>query len=223
MYSFVWHELCDWYVEFVKPDLWGDNGEERKRLLRPILLVKVLRDSLKLLHPFMPFITEEIYSYLPGSKGFIMESGFPKEGTHIPKRRRKWITVMDVIKTIRNIRTEMNIHCPAQWSSALCFPSGKEAMDAVKEGEGYIKTLAKVQSLTMLEQGEKPENAAFSVVDANIMWAQQTIEVWIPLKGHIDAPSEIKRLSKDIDKISIANSRLWKKAFERSLHCQGSL
>ena len=198
MYSFVWHELCDWYVEFVKPDLWGDNGEERKKASQAVLL-KVLKDSLKLLHPFMPFITEEIYSYLPGSKGFIMKSAYPEEGQRYPEETGRMTAVMNIIKTIRNIRTEMNIP-PGSMVEAACFPSGKEALASIKEGEGYIKTLARVKDIIMLERGEKPENSAFSVADAG--FAGQTIEVFVPLKGNIDAVSEIKRLSKDMDKIS---------------------
>ncbi|MFZ3072200.1 MAG: valine--tRNA ligase [Thermodesulfobacteriota bacterium] len=199
IYAFVWHELCDWHVEFIKPDLWGDNGEERKKTSQAVL-VKVLRDSLKLLHPFMPFITEEIYSYLPGAKGFLMTAGFPENLQRFPEEEKKMECVMETIRTIRNIRTEANI-LPGVMVDCNIFTKNHVIMAWLKEEERHIKTLAKVSGLHILEHGERPENAAFSVVGG--IKGENPVEVWIPLKGHIDAASEIKRLSKDMDKIAV--------------------
>ncbi|MEK7313925.1 MAG: valine--tRNA ligase, partial [Deltaproteobacteria bacterium] len=213
IYTFVWHELCDWHVEFVKPDLWGDNGEERKKTSQAILLM-VLRNSLKLMHPFMPFITEEINSYLPGASGFIMKSDFPKNLQRFPGEEKKMECVMETIRTIRNIRTEVNI-LPGAMVDCAIFTKNPVAGAWLKEEERHIKTLAKVSGLNIQEDGERPENAAFSVVSG--IKGETPVEVWIPLKGHIDAGAEIKRLSKDIDKIiaelALVEKRLSNEAF----------
>ena len=78
LYRFIWHELCDWYVELSKEDLRGDNGADRQETSRAVL-VSTLKEALKLLHPFMPFITEEIWDKLPGTNGSIMLESFPEE------------------------------------------------------------------------------------------------------------------------------------------------
>ncbi|MEE8574879.1 MAG: valine--tRNA ligase, partial [Thermodesulfobacteriota bacterium] len=108
LYGFVWHELCDWYVELSKKALYGDLGEEQKEVSAAVLL-HVLKESLKMLHPFMPFMTEEIWSYLPGTEDgkSIMEEEFPAPGEEeeVPEMD----TVMAIIGAVRNLRTEVNV------------------------------------------------------------------------------------------------------------------
>ncbi|MDP2682856.1 MAG: valine--tRNA ligase [Deltaproteobacteria bacterium] len=199
-YQFVWHELCDWYVELIKFDLRGENGEERKKTAQTVLL-KILKDSLKLLHPIMPFITEEVWDVLPheeGDKGqgawvsSIMQQPFPKTGVDYPDAERDMILIMDVIKAIRNIRSEMNVS-PALTIEAVCYSSDDSVIKLLETEGRHIKTLAKVSGLKISAPAGRPENCATAVAG--------NIEIFVPLKGLINFEEEEKRLKKDIEKI----------------------
>ncbi|MEK6599358.1 MAG: valine--tRNA ligase, partial [Deltaproteobacteria bacterium] len=199
-YQFVWHELCDWYVELIKFDLRGENSEERKMTAQTVLL-KILKDSLKLLHPIMPFITEEIWDVLPheeGDKGqgagvsSIMQQPFPKTGEDYPDAERDMILIMDVIKAIRNIRSEMNVS-PALTIEAVCYSSDVSVIRLLETEGSHIKTLSKVSVLNISAPAGRPENCATAIAD--------NIEIFIPLKGLINFEEEEKRLKKDIEKI----------------------
>lgn len=209
-YQFIWHELCDWYVELIKLDLRGENGEERKKTAQTILL-KILKDSLKLLHPIMPFITEEIWDVLPvaeeGSRvkgqgsevGWaaptsIMRQAFPQAGEDYPDEARDMTRVMDVIKAIRNIRSEMNV-APAAQIEAICLCNDDAAGTLLTAGEKYIKGLAKVSDLKIMvgaAHPTRPQDAAVAVAGS--------VEIFVPLKGLINFDEEAKRLAKDIEK-----------------------
>ncbi|HKZ46602.1 MAG TPA: valine--tRNA ligase [Thermodesulfobacteriota bacterium] len=199
-YQFVWHELCDWYVELIKFDLRGENGEERKKTAQTVLL-KILKDSLKLLHPIMPFITEEVWDVLPheeGEKGqvawvsSIMQQPFPKTGADYPDAERDMILIMDVIKAIRNIRSEMNVS-PALTIEAVCYSSDDSVIKLLETEGRHIKTLSKVSGLKISAPAGRPENCATAVAG--------NIEIFVPLKGLINFEEEEKRLKKDIEKI----------------------
>ena len=199
-YQFVWHELCDWYVELIKFDLRGENGEERKKTAQTVLL-KILKDSLKLLHPIMPFITEEVWDVLPheeGDKGqgawvgSIMQQPFPKTGADYPDAERDMILIMDVIKAIRNIRSEMNVS-PALTIEAVCYSSDDSVIKLLETEGRHIKTLSKVSGLKISAPAGRPENCATAVAG--------NIEIFVPLKGLINFEEEEKRLKKDIEKI----------------------
>src|SRR3990170_3089786 len=204
IYQFTWHELCDWYVELIKQDLKGENGNERKKTAEVVLL-KVLQDCLKLLHPMMPFITEEVWDVLPrdvevgsqessASSGVrsIMQTPFPKAGEDYPDAERNMIRIMDVIRAIRNIRSEMHIS-PAATIETICYTDDEQTRELLISHEGYIKGLAKVSHLKVSAPAERPENAATAVA-ANV-------EIFVPLKDLINFDEEEKRLAKDIEKI----------------------
>lgn len=192
-YRFIWHELCDWYVELTKEDLHGDSGEERKAIATAVLL-HCLRETLKLLHPFMPFVTEEIYSFLPQTKKTetISTEKFPSNIENIYKEETESMeAVMEVIRTVRNIRMENNIPNKTK-CSCNTFTKDKTIHKALKDGEGYIKTLAKVDSLT-IDQGEKSDKAAFQIAGS--------VEVFVPLGGIVDTSAEIEKLEIELKKI----------------------
>jgi len=188
IYQFIWHELCDWYVEIIKSDLKGEKGEERKRITQALLL-KVLKDALKLLHPFMPFITEEIWSYLPGGDEFIMLSSFPEAGEVYPDAQ-EFARIMDVIRAIRNVRTEMHIP-PGSDIDVIATSEDPYARGLLAKGEGYIKALAKAS--VRVSPGERPKDAVSVVVG--------DIEVFVPLKGVIDLDEEEGRLKREMEKV----------------------
>ncbi len=202
-YQFVWHELCDWYVELIKFDLRGENGEERKMTAQTVLL-KILKDSLKLLHPIMPFITEEIWDVLPheeGDKGqgsgvsSIMQQPFPKTGADYPDAERDMILIMDVIKAIRNIRSEMNV-APAAQIEVICLCTDNIAIQLLTDNQRYIKGLAKVSNLEIMVGKAHPtrtEDAATAITG--------NVEIFVPLKGLINFEEERKRLDRDLEKV----------------------
>ncbi|MBI5327184.1 MAG: valine--tRNA ligase [Deltaproteobacteria bacterium] len=207
-YQFIWHELCDWYVELIKLDLRGENGEERKHTAQDVLLT-VLRDLLKLLHPIIPFITEEVWDVLSvaeeGSRvkgqgaeaGWaaptsIMRQAFPQTGEDYPDAERDMLTITDVIKALRNIRSEMNVS-PAIQIEAICRCSDNSTARLLAIGEQYIKGLAKVSVLKISASAEKPKDAATAITG--------NIEIFVPLKGLINFDDERKRVAKDMEKI----------------------
>jgi valyl-tRNA synthetase len=195
LYRFLWHELCDWYVELVKPDLKGELGEQRKAVASGVL-VWVLKDTLKMLHPFMPFITEEIFGYLSETEGSIMSEAFPEKEKGWPEEASSMETVMDIIRAVRNIRTEMNI-APTTLLDCICFCENGLLTGELLKGERYIKKLARVRELTVSEDGERPRGAAFAIAKGN----GSRVDVFVPLKGHVDFDRETKRLARELEKV----------------------
>ncbi len=114
LYKFVWHEFCDWYLEAVKPTLYGRKGPDRQKAAKRVL-GRALRDTLVLLHPFMPFVTEEIWHKLPGTKGSIMETVFPSDNpgaalmVYDEEAESEMNLIISVITGIRKHKREMNI------------------------------------------------------------------------------------------------------------------
>jgi valyl-tRNA synthetase len=211
LYSFVWHELCDWYVELIKPDLWGDNGDDRKKAAAGVLLA-VLKDTLKLLHPFMPFITEEINSQLPAAKGLLMQERYP-EGLELWEgEEARMEAVMDVIKAVRNIRMDMNVPLGAE-VDCTCFAIDDAVRSALTDGEGYIARLAKVKGLTVLYDGKAPDGAVSAITSGGEVSQSDAsvVEVFVTLKGHVDFDLEIKRLTKGLEKARGEHSAVEKK------------
>ncbi|MBE7413726.1 MAG: valine--tRNA ligase [Deltaproteobacteria bacterium] len=204
LYRFVWHELCDWYVELVKLDLRGESGAERK-LDAQSTLATVMMDTMKLLHPFMPFITEEIAEKLPGHAGSLMAGDFPKEGRAFPDEAARMEDVMDVIRAVRNIRTDMNVP-PSAMADCFCFADDPGLRETLSEGAEYIKLLARVKGLVIAEKGERPGDSVSAVAGAG----QKKAEVFVPLGGLVDFEVEEKRITKELSKAEGEASGLMK-------------
>ncbi|MFQ5442059.1 MAG: valine--tRNA ligase [Thermodesulfobacteriota bacterium] len=206
IYGFVWHELCDWYVELSKKDLRGERGPERKSSSTYVLL-SVLGDTLKLLHPFMPFITEEIYSKLPGAGESIMKEAFPVPGARYDREASDMAVVMDVIRAVRNIRTDVNAAGSLQ-VDCVCFSADSALRQAISGGEEYIRELAKVNTLIVSESGERPPDALSAIAGGA---GGSMVEVFVPLKGLVDFEVEAKRINKALEKIEAEKTVLDKK------------
>ena len=192
-YQFVWHELCDWYVELIKADLRGEKGDERKRTAQAVLL-SVLKDSLKLLHPLMPFITEEIWSVLPQGTEVrsIMQQPFPEAGADYPDAEKDMTCIMDVIRALRNVRSEMNIP-PALNIEAVCYSNEESVRKLLESGRGYINMLARLSSLKVSAPAGRPENAATAIAGG--------VEIFVPLEGLINFEEEKRKLEKEREKV----------------------
>jgi valyl-tRNA synthetase len=194
LYQFVWHEFCDWYLELIKPYLYQDKDVKQKRMTQMTLL-RGLDDILRMLHPFMPFVTEEIWQRLPLKKenGSIMVTPFPKpeERFDDEEAEQEMGLVIEVITALRNIRGEMNIP-PADQVEALLRVKGKEDKERLQRNHLFIQNLARVKSLRVLERVQKPPYSAFAVV--------RNVEIFVPMdRSKIE--EEGKRLRKEISKI----------------------
>jgi len=194
LYAFTWHQFCDWYIELVKDDLYGDDPAVKKRA--QTVLFTVLEQLLRLLHPLMPFITEEIWQALPGVRPVtsIMLADYPT-GAGLPTAAEdaaKMEQLMDVIRAIRNIRGEMDV--PPSKTVAAVFDCRSAASEAVlRDGEGYIRTLARVADLQVGVGIEHPAQAATQIAGE--------VEIFLPLAGLVDVEEEEKRLEKEIAKV----------------------
>lgn len=193
VYDCIWNEYCDWYIEIVKGRLYGDDEEDKKTAR--YVLVRTLTDLLKLLHPFMPFITEEIYSYLPKEKeGFIMVERFPEfdENLTFEEEVSELETAMEAIKAIRNIRAEAEA-APSKVLTAVVVASGDE-LEKIKLGERYIKKMANISEILFTEDKSKvPAEVMSAVING--------AEINIPLDELVDFAVEFERLSKEKKKL----------------------
>ncbi|HKL27399.1 MAG TPA: class I tRNA ligase family protein, partial [Desulfuromonadales bacterium] len=194
LYAFIWHNFCDWYIELVKDDLYGDDPEARRRA--QTVLYQVLERLLRLLHPFMPFISEEIWQALPGRRpcASIMRAEFPS-GRDLPRDpagAERMELVMDVIRAIRNVRGEMNVPPSRQVAVLLECKSG-ESLKVLRDGEPAIRALGRVGELTIEREIERPGQTATQVVG--------DVEILLPLAGLVDIAEEVKRLEKEIAKV----------------------
>ncbi len=196
LYQFVWHEFCDWYLEAVKPILYGHEGETRQAATLSVLW-NVMRETLLLLHPFVPFVTEEIWHRLPGTAGSIMKASLDdgsagQRRVPDPEAEARMDRVVGVITGIRNIRGEMNIQ-PGMTLAAAVQSESAEVRATLEAHKGLIATLARLKTLDVDKPGERPKTAATAIV------ADAT--VFVSLEGIIDFAAEKARLEKEIQKV----------------------
>ena len=194
IYEFVWGELCDWYIELAKPRLYNKENLAERATAQHVLC-EVLGSAMKLLHPYMPFITEEIWQCLPHEGDSIMIAPWPKFQDELVdlEAEKGMSAIMDVVKAIRNMRAEVNA-APGRKAPAILFVD--DSLRSIIEANGaYIKLLGTVDELTIESSGcAKPENAMATVVNS--------IEVYLPLKGLIDVEKENTRLNKELEGLS---------------------
>ncbi|MBQ9992008.1 MAG: class I tRNA ligase family protein, partial [Firmicutes bacterium] len=189
IYDFAWDEFCDWFVELAKNRLY--NGTPVQRYTAQTVLVKVLSGTLELLHPFMPFLTEELWQYLPHEGETIMLAKYPEKSDYpdAPQDAEEMALIMDVIRALRNIRSEMGVQ-PGKKAEIVCITNADNAA-VLEKGRAYILQLAHGESLQILTEGDAPEQAAAAHVKG--------IDLYMPLKGLIDFDKELARLKKELD------------------------
>ncbi|WP_457553891.1 valine--tRNA ligase [Desulfobacula sp.] len=195
VYQFVWHEFCDWFLEITKPSLYEKEGVQRRDTARSVLS-KVLEDILIMLHPFMPFVTEEIYSILPATKGSIMAASFPYEKKEYKVNRNKAVEadmdfIFGLISGIRNIRSEMNIQ-PSMKIKVLAYTADEKEKIIIAENKSIIANLAALESFYFCKADIIPSSSAASVIG--------NTTCFVLLEGVIDFDKEISRLEKEFAK-----------------------
>jgi valyl-tRNA synthetase len=194
IYQFVWHEFCDWYLELIKPTLYSSESPRARRACQEPM-VTVLKSALQILHPFMPFVTEEIWEQLPDTEGSIVISRFPvKDDALEDEDALKQMTVVqDVITSVRNIRGEMNIP-PSKKLKVLIFAPDEASIDILTQGKGYILDLANLEQLTIEHDvKEEPKNVATGIAGP--------LKVYVSLEGMVDVAAEKARLEKELAKL----------------------
>jgi valyl-tRNA synthetase len=207
LYNFVWHEFCDWYLEAIKPALYGKKGEDHKQSTLAGLY-NTLHDTLILLHPFMPFVTEEIWHKLPGTSGSIMQAVFPSrrasdDGISRDKDAESQMTVLiDVIAGVRNIRGEMNI-APSLEMEVVVQSDDGNIRETIEQHRDVVSNLAKLKSLAVTGSGERPKQSATAVIEG--------ATIFVSLEGVIDFAKESERLEKEINKLDGELSKVIKK------------
>jgi valyl-tRNA synthetase len=198
IYEFIWNEYCDWYVELTKPVLNDENvSVERKAEVRRVLLA-VMEASLRLAHPIMPYLTEEIWQTLAPKLGISGETimlaqypvANPERVNEQAEADMQWL--QGLIGAVRNIRGEMGLG-NARLLPVLLQNTTEAEKAQITRIEALFKALAKVESITFLADGEQPPLSSSSVVGH--------VSVFVPMKGLIDPKAELGRLQKDLDKV----------------------
>ncbi|MDX2481470.1 MAG: valine--tRNA ligase [Desulfuromusa sp.] len=194
LYSFTWHEFCDWYIELSKDNLYGDNAE--KRSCTQMVLFTVLEGLLRMLHPIMPFVTEEIWHALPGNRvvDSIMQAAYPIEAIIATDESvvADMELVMDVIRAIRNVRGELDVP-PGKKIKVVLDCKSESVVQTIMAGQAYIHSQAKVEDLLVGVAIERPKQASTQVAGE--------VEVLIPLADLINVAEEELRLNKEIEKV----------------------
>ena len=198
IYTFIWNEFCDWYIEIVKTRLY--DKEDNSRVAAQWVLNKVLGDALKLLHPFMPFLTEKIYSSLYNNDESIMISNYPEYDASLEFKAEEGQIeqLKEVITGIRNVRTKMNVH-PSK-KSKLIFIAKPEYENVIKEAEGFIKKLGFSEEIEIKTSKENIPQNAINVITTDL-------EVFMPFEDLVDIEEEKQRLQKEKEKILIEKEK----------------
>jgi len=186
LYSFFWHEFCDWYLELIKPQI----GQKQTQ----VVMYKVLEKYLRLIHPFMPFITEEIWQRLPGAAGSIMQQNWPHLQAELINRKNdlQMELAFDLINTIRNMRAELEVD-PGSRVDIQIIVSNKITQKSIELVLGYIKNLAKVNRLTIGNE--------FTAQDNQYVAVFKDSQIVMPLEGVVDLAQQLKKINAKIDKL----------------------
>ncbi|WP_238652297.1 valine--tRNA ligase [Paenibacillus piscarius] len=202
LYNFIWDDLCDWYIEFAKLSLYGADAAAKAKTQS--VLAYVLDRTLRLIHPFMPFITEEIWQHLPHEGETIMLAEWPRYDASLenPQSVTEMNLLMDMIRAVRNIRAEVNV--PMSKKVELMIKAGsQDTLDIISRNEHYIGRFCNTSSL---EAGLAPQ-APDKVMSAVVTGA----ELLLPLSGLIDIDQEIARLEKEVQTLNSEVERVEKK------------
>ncbi len=200
-HDFMWNEFCDWYIELAKPSLYSEDEEAKGIVLN--VLHKVLVSGLKLLHPVMPYITEEIYIHLTKESESITISKWPEFDSSLEdlKAEEYMNYIIDAIRNTRNARAEMNVP-PSRKVRTYIYAT--EASDAFVDGKVYFEKLASASEVIILNSKEEAPENIVSVVSKGA-------EIYMPLLELVDAEKELERLNKEKSKWVAEIERVEKK------------
>lgn len=200
LYEFLWNEYCDWYIEFSKPKLYREDDILGRQTVLAIL-VRVLRQTMELLHPFMPFLTEEIWQALPHRGDSIMIAKWPQftGGFQFETAGSEMAAVIEVIRAIRNIRAEANL--PPSKKVAAILAGAEAQISVFRKHIDYIVNLAGLESVEFIAGTDnKPEKSVSSVAGG--------VTIYIPMSGLVDVAKERERLTKEMGQLEVETAKL---------------
>lgn len=202
LYNFIWDDLCDWYIEFAKLSFYGEDQEAKRKTQS--VLAYVLDRTLRLIHPFMPFISEEIWQHLPHRGETITLAEWPKydASLEVTDAVQEMNLLMDIIRAVRNIRAEVNVPMSKK-IDLLVKPGSSEILDILKRNEHYIRRFCNTSTYEASLTAAVPDKAMTAVVTG--------AELYLPLAGLIDISQEIARLSKELEHLNKEVERVEKK------------
>ncbi|OIJ18358.1 valine--tRNA ligase [Anaerobacillus alkalidiazotrophicus] len=202
LYNFIWDDFCDWYIEMAKLPLYGED-EEAKKTTRSILAY-VLDHTMKLLHPFMPFITEEIWQHLPHVGESITVAPWPvrNEMLVFPEATKKMNLLKEIIRSVRNTRAELNVPMSKK-IELLIKAKDSEVLSNLEEGRSYLEKFCNPDQLILGTDLQAPEKSMSSVLTG--------VELYLPLAGLLDLDAEISRLEKELKRLDSEVERVQKK------------
>ena len=202
VHDFIWDEYCDWYIEMVKPRLYGDDIEDREVVYG--VLLDVLEKILKMLHPFMPFITEEIYAFLPSTKEDLIVSDWPESGVYKYDEDVEKISILrEAIRGIRNAKAEMDVE-PFRKSKLYLLTDDDARADVYDELKAHFANLANCTAIERIPDRDAVSDDVISVV-------VEKAELFLPMKDLVDYDKEAQRLKKDMEKTEAEIERAEKK------------
>lgn len=202
LYNFIWDDLCDWYIEFSKLSLYGTDADAKKKTQS--VLAYVLDRTQRLIHPFMPFISEEIWQHLPHEGETITLASWPTENPAFesPDAVREMELLMDAIRSVRNIRSEVNVPMSKK-VELLIKPASSETQSILQRNEEYLKRFCNTSLLQIDAEMAAPEKAMTAIITG--------AELFLPLAGLIDIAQELVRLDKELQSLHGEVERIEKK------------
>ena len=208
LYNFIWDEFCDWYIEMAKITLYGED-EAGKQTTRSVL-AHVLDQTLRMLHPYMPFVTEEIWQKLPHEGDSITVQAWPEpnDNYHNESAVKEMKLVMGLIRSVRNIRAEVDTPMSRQ-VPMIVKAANETTLEQLEKNRHYLERFCNTSSLTIALDAKAPEEAMTAVVSG--------AEIYLPLEGLIDFEKEISRLEKELEKweseVALVEKKLSNKGF----------
>ncbi|NLI11008.1 MAG: class I tRNA ligase family protein, partial [Elusimicrobia bacterium] len=193
IYGFLWDEFCDWYLEFSKPQLNSQNKDAKLALI-----ISIFADSLKMLHPFMPFVTEELYShisvYLENKSDFLILERIPKikKELFFEESQKNIDNIMGIIKTVRSLRAQFSIAPNKKIKALLTCENG--SLNSISHLDSHIKTLAGIDILDIIPKAKKPQKTIGAV--------SGEFNIYVDIEGNIDINKERARLEKEKEELS---------------------
>lgn len=202
LYNFIWDDFCDWYIEMAKLPLYGDD-EAAKKTTRSILAY-VLDQTMRLLHPFMPFITEEIWQHLPHEGVSITQTSWPevRQDLHDEDSVKQMNLLIEVIRAVRNVRAEVNTPMSKE-VDIFMKPANEQVAHVLVNNQTYLDKFCRPRQLTIDVALKAPEKSMSSVVS--------NVELFFPLEGLLNIEEEMERLEKELEKLNKEVERVQKK------------
>ncbi|MBQ4178680.1 MAG: class I tRNA ligase family protein, partial [Elusimicrobia bacterium] len=202
LYDFIWTKFCDWYIELSKIRMTSENVEEKKQVLS--VLIYILKGTIKMLAPIMPFISDELWSIFNNTTESIVNSSFPVYDDKLvfANEENQMAVVQEIVSKIRNVRSEMNIS-PAAFITTKIKVLDESKFSVVENNQAYIKSLGKIKDLVIGKDIQREKNSALAVATG--------FEMLIPLEGLIDIEKEKARINKEIKNIIAEQEKYNKK------------